>query len=235
MKPYIISINGLDGSGKETTAKTLINILKEKHQVKKDIQYVSFPDYTSKTGNKIKKVLSGDYSVIKYSESPIARPYEVSRLFADNRKEYFKNNPLKDDTIYVFDRYSESNILYQGIGKSGRDLYWFNENLKEMDEGNPMPNLSIFLRVPYWELRRRLDLRKEVKAGIDHDNYEDDLFLKTVYHLSEYIMLLPKGNINEYDLIIETMSSNASLSPEDIAGIIINEIRKRNEFIQFKY
>ena len=235
MKPYIISINGLDGSGKETTSKALIEAIEKDPQVKMDLEYVSFPDYTSKTGERIKKVLSGDYSLIKYGDNPFTRPYEVARLFADNRKEYFKNHPLKDNTIYVFDRYVESNILYQGLGKSGDELFWFNEALRDMDEGNPIPNISIILRVPYIELRRRLDLRKSIKAGIDHDKYEDDSFLKGVYHLSEYILLLPKGQINPYDLVINVGSGNLCQPVEFIVNQIIDTLKNRNEYIQFHY
>ena len=179
MKPYIISINGLDGSGKETTSKLLIETLKKDYKCVKNIEYVSFPDYTSKTGEIIKEILSGDYTHLPYKESSLARPYEIAKVFAANRTMYFANHPLQDDTIYIFDRYKESNILYQGLGRSGRDLLWFAQFLKEIDEENPDPNLSIFLQVPYMELRRRLDMREIVKAGIEHDHYEDDSFRYT--------------------------------------------------------
>ena len=74
-----------------------------------------------------------------------------------------------------------------------------------------------------------------MKAGIDHDKYEDDSFLKGVYHLSEYILLLPKGQINPYDLVINVGSGNLCQPVEFIVNQIIDTLKNRNEYIQFHY
>ena len=237
----IIAIDGLDGSGKETTCKVLsdhiITRLNEVRDTPISTFTHSFPDYDIESGQAIKNVLAGNKVI---DMPPAIKTLMVVSLFAYNRKEHldmFKKTYGPDifdrnDVIHIFDRYWASNILYQGLGKSDYQLSKFAEYCKAIDVvyGNIMPDIYYFLRVPFNLLSQRIRLRKS-KAGIEHDTYEDDIFQKAVYHLSEYLLANPQRDrhLEIYDKVInayETHLDGLAL-PEPIdrpVEDIVNEI-----------
>ena len=212
----IVAIDGLDGSGKETTCRELANMLVERNIVHKDFVKVhSFPDYTIPSGKEIKRVLSGD---LLAGTPKQAKALMIATLFAYNRAEHFVRTNFKDDSanqqcVHIFDRYWASNILYQGIGLSGEDLNTFAGYCKNMDMqlGNPMPDVYYFLHLPYSILSKHLQGR-ESKSGVT-DTYEEDTFQMCVYHLSEYIISEGKNypNLDIYDKVIECASKTKTV------------------------
>ena len=119
--PLIITIDGLDAAGKETVSRALarrINTLKDTDRC---INY-SFPRYFNESGKFIKSVLSNSEFLKLVPDD--RKPYLISELFIANRHEFFTS--MKDEFdaggIYVFDRYSASNILYQGVGMTDYEL-----------------------------------------------------------------------------------------------------------------
>lgn len=218
----IIAIDGLDGSGKETTCNLLSDciISKVSEATGKAIStYIhSFPDYSTESGKAIKKILAGENVI---DMPPEIKTIMVVTLFAYNRKEHldaFKSTFGQDifernDFVHIFDRYWASNILYQGLGNSGPQLCKFVEYCKCIDiaYGNIMPDIYYFLRVPYNILYKRIRSRKS-KAGIEHDTYEDDLFQKAVYHLSEYLLANPQRDrqLEIYDKVINAYETHVN-------------------------
>ena len=228
----IISIDGLDASGKETLANVLGAKLRLKYPI--PVRVVSFPDYTSESGQLIKKLLSGDLSSIRNIIPDDEWIGIITRLFVINRAEFFATHKEIDveNEIIICDRYSASNILYQGQGLDNFELYdlvQFNNQLDYEIYKNPKPVISIFLRVSFTELKRRLKARKQSKSGVEKDVYEDLTFLKASYHLSEYLITSGIGKDIFTNIINETIHQNGDVvvhSPNECADTIIDFIDK---------
>ena len=240
----IISIDGLDCSGKETLANVLGAKLRLKFPI--PVRVISFPDYTSESGRFIKKLLSGDLKHIRSIIPDDEWVGIITRLFVINRAEFFATHKDIDpeNEILICDRYSASNILYQGQGLDNHELYQlvqFNNQLDYDVYNNPKPTISIFLRVSFSELKKRLRARKVSKAGVDNDVYEDLQILKTSYHLSEYLITSGIGKDIFTNIINQTIYSNGELvvySANDCADQIIdfieNAINKAKEKANIK-
>lgn len=228
----IITIDGLDGSGKETLTRALVSELKKRYGEDK-VESISFPHYESSSGEVIRKFISGATSLHKLV--PNTRlPYMVCELFAINRREYFMKNGKPDpDKIYVFDRYSASNILYQAQGFSVDQinaLIDFNLSTDYSVYGNPKPDFSLFLRVPYFTLRERLDSRQVNKNGALSDEYEADTFLKASYHLSELLVLKQEfiHTSKLFDYIIDGVNEQGNAyTPESLALYVMSVLVER--------
>lgn len=112
---YIVNIEGLDVSGKETFSKSLKEtiektIVKSEPELKMEVYLHSFPTYDSKVGEKIKDMLKLDPSDRNGAE--------LDRLFAEDRRVQmacygykFRKNPDVYH-ILIVDRYYLSNLLY---------------------------------------------------------------------------------------------------------------------------
>lgn len=228
----IITIDGLDGSGKETLSRALVSELKKQYGEDK-VEYISFPDYTSASGKSISEFLSGKNNIRNIIPN-IRLPYLICELFAINRREYFMTNGLpKEDKIYVYDRYSASNILYQAQGFSIDQINALIDYNLRTDYDvykNPIPDFSIFLRVPYFTLRSRLDARKVNKNGAESDAYEADSFLKASYHLSE-LLVLKQDFLNTskvFDYIVDGVNEEGvSHAPEALAHYLMSVLLER--------
>lgn len=217
--PLIITIDGLDAAGKETVSRALARRINAIKDTDKCVNY-SFPRYFNETGKFIKSVLSNSEFLKLVPDD--RKPYLISELFISNRHEFFTKMKEEFDAggIYVFDRYSASNILYQGVGMTDfelNQLIAYNKTLEYDVYKNYKPTYSFFLRVPYKVLRDRIKFRESLKSGEDNDNYEKDAFLKSVYHLSEY-MITNQDKIAVHDLfnyIIDAVDPNMRLYTVD--------------------
>ena len=105
--PKFICIEGLDGTGKNTIARTLVDELTQQGW---KVQLWSFPDYESPTGIIIRNALNGTYGdFVKMS------PEFCSELYALDRLAYIKEHPVDEDIdFYILDRSYFSNFMYQG-------------------------------------------------------------------------------------------------------------------------
>ena len=238
----IIAIDGLDGSGKESLTNKLRDAIIAQGIRNEDAVIVhSFPDYNNSTGKQIKKILSGE----SFKEMPPhIRRFMTASLFAYNRAEHVLNTKTEygtgifntDSVIHIFDRYWASNILYQGLGKTGIALETFAQLMRGMEIalGNPMPIVYYFLRHPYSVLWKRIHNRKS--KSVENDIYEADDFQKAVYHLSEYYLEVINPTEATYDKVIEGCNSvmRSELgeiyyekSVETLADEIIADLRER--------
>lgn len=143
-KKLLITIEGIDGVGKETQT----NLLKTKLENEFRIKLVSFPNYKSKASEPLKMYLNGEFG-----KNPLAvNPYAISTLFAIDRfasyiKDWGKN--YEDGEIILVDRYVTSNYIYQGVkieDPEERNKYigWLND-LEFNKYGLPKPDIVIFL------------------------------------------------------------------------------------------
>ena len=105
--PKFICIEGLDGTGKNTIARSLVDVLTQQGW---KVQLWSFPDYESPTGIIVKNALNGVYGdFVKMS------PEFCSELYTLDRLAYIKEHPVDENVdFYILDRSYFSNFMYQG-------------------------------------------------------------------------------------------------------------------------
>lgn len=211
MKLY--AIEGTDGSGKKTQIKKLYDYLKEQGA---DVHIVSFPDYDSPSSGPIKMYLSGEFG----DDPNILDAYQASTLFATDRVcKMTKLLPqLKSDSIILFDRYVQSNMLHQAgkiQGRKERETFvrWLDDfefNILKL----PRPDKTIFLDLPASKAMELINKRAQLKIG---EEFDKDIHESNYNHLSnaynagiEASELFSWSNIqclNEFDEI---------LSPDEI-------------------
>lgn len=168
----LIVIEGLDGSGKKTQTKLLVDAL---NNIGKKAVGINFPKYDSNSASLIKQHLNegiGDDNV-----------YAVSSLFALDRYFNFTVNldeKYKDFNFIVADRYTTSNAIYQGakvISERRREyLRWlFNYEYEKLK--NPEPNLVMFLDMPFGVSQKLLLER------YNGEESKKDMYEKNTEHL----------------------------------------------------
>lgn len=124
MNNWIFDIEGVDCSGKATLVKKLVAALRSTKDLSPyEIIPVDFPQYDTPTGRLIKNYLNGNMpEPQKYrSDDTVEERYFklaanatwIAELFMINRSAYFAENPVKDNAIYIFDRYVYSNAIHQ--------------------------------------------------------------------------------------------------------------------------
>lgn len=153
----IISLEGIDASGKFTQSNLLYKVLQNKSV---RTVYTSFPDYTTTIGQEIRAFLSQ------------TKNYTIEArhmLFSLNRLEHKKEIEawLNEGDIVVVNRYCDSNLAYGGA--SGLSIEW----LRSLESEMPQSNYVYYLRA-------KPDLSKERKTR-SRDKFEMDLaFLERV-------------------------------------------------------
>lgn len=134
----IIAIEGGDQTGKMTQAALLQESLcKQGHKA----SILSFPDYTTPTGMKIKDMLHA-------RSAP--NPRLLHKLLAENRREKRDQiASLSQDAVLILDRYKYSNLAY-GMA-NGMEQDW----LEEIDSQIPEADIIILLDMDPIQARRR--------------------------------------------------------------------------------
>ena len=104
-KGAIIVLDGIDGSGKTTISKLLLDYLKEHGR---EVFYLSEPNESSDTGKLIE-------SMLRKRDSNKVKTNKWVELFTKNRKESEKTikESLNNGKIVILDRYYYSTLAYQ--------------------------------------------------------------------------------------------------------------------------
>lgn len=174
-KGRIIVIEGLDGSGKNTQSRILMERLSELYSVKK----ISFPNYESPGSAPVRMYLGGEFGtdpscVNAYAAASFYAVDRVTSYLSDWRADYEKG------TLFVLDRYVTSNMVYMTskIPKAEWDdfLSWLSEF--EYDRlGLPRPDGVIYLDMP-------TDVSQRLMTGrYNSDESKKDLHEKNVEFL----------------------------------------------------
>lgn len=154
MKGLFIVIEGIDGSGKTTQTKLLVERLKEQNL---SIIVTAEPS-DGPVGKHIKDILNGNLNV---------PPQMLALLFAADRIEhvYFTIKPaLEQGNIVVSDRYYYSSIAYQGgMGVDQNYIRCINSFIIK-------PDLAFLINVDPLSARKRLkDGRKQLQLTEDEE------------------------------------------------------------------
>lgn len=172
-RKQIIVIEGIDGCGKQTQSKLIIESLQKKGE---KVISASFPNYNSLSSAPVKMYLNGELS----SSAEQVDAYQTSVLFATDRFCTVKKL-LKDESEWsylIFDRYVSSNMLHQGGKiKDNKELIQFVNWLDNFEfevMKIPRPDIIFYLYMP---LEKSLELMKNrtvLKAGTSQDLHEKD-------------------------------------------------------------
>lgn len=176
----LITIDGLDGSGKQTQSEILYDRL-TKAGVKAKI--VSFPDYDSNSSALVKMYLGGEFS----HDPNAVNAYAASAFFAVDRVASFISSWKEDYdncTVIIANRYTTANAIHQ-LSKIDGDakrqafvdwLYDFEFNKLAI----PSPDLTLFLEVPV-DISLGLIKARSEETGREIDIHENAEHLNRAY------------------------------------------------------
>ena len=128
---FLVAIEGIDQSGKETQSRLLANRIRQKGR---SADVIDFPDYTSKIGLQLKDYLNGKIRLDHHA---------VHLLYAANKWESLNriNRKIRDGKILILNRYRGSNLAY-GVAH-GLPIEW----LVALEQGLPEPELVLLLDI----------------------------------------------------------------------------------------
>lgn len=221
MGKVIVIEGSCDGVGKSTQYNLLIDSLSKDRNLK--IIKHHFPSYGTYQGRPVEEYLKGEFGKI----SDLS-PYFVNSLYAQDRaitwlsglkQEYEKGG------IIVFDRYTTSSLIYQATlfedKKEREDFIDYIYDYEYNKLGLPVPDLVIFLHVPF-ELARKLKEKRKRETGVKDDIHESDLdFMRKVSETS--IHIAKKYNWD----FIECFKDNDMLSIEEIHNKIYSLVKTK--------
>jgi len=164
MKGTFVCIEGLDGCGKTTQAKLLV----EKLQRSYNAMYTAEPS-DSKIGDFIRKsILYGEKRSTSLAEA---------LLFAADRVEHVENEvlpALRQGKLVISDRYVYSSLAYQGA--AGLSLEW----IQNINQYALRPELAIFIDVDPRAVMQRLKPVKSVMENLETQQRVRQIYLKFV-------------------------------------------------------
>src|SRR3989344_6210761 len=168
MAGRIITIEGLDGCGKSTQHKLLVNRLRKENY---PVEEFGFPQYNRPTGKIIEKFLFGEL----LGDPVLADPISSALLFSYDRLDAREKllSWLGEGRNIVLDRYMESNWAYQSAKVSEEQRASLIDSFKAIEIESfrlPCSDVVIYLDAPVKfcmeamnEIGRRLDLHESNK------------------------------------------------------------------------
>jgi len=196
---FIVSFEGIDGSGKTTIAKRI-----EFELIKKNFKVFYTEEPTdSPLGKAIRDTILLN-KTIKLS------PFAQALLFTADRNYHVNNiikNALEDKSIVILDRFIDSTLAYQG---ENEELVRLINKINEMAVGTFIPDITFLL-----DIEPALALERIEKTDKEKDNFEKLNFLANVRERYKLIASKNKERIKIID---------ASLDKETLVKLIINDI-----------
>lgn len=215
----LIVIEGVsDGVGKTTQVKGLFNKLIDDG---KEVIYHHFPSYGSVGASLVEEYLKGNLG--KREE---IGPYAISSFYAVDRFYAYHNElkeALEDGKIVLLDRYTTSNLIYQGSLFDSKEKDEFLDYITDYEYnrlGLKKPDLVIFLKSDK-------DFANTLRKNRDYDgvegdiNEKDNVFLDKVYDNSLYVA-------DKYNFKIIECSKEGKLRSIDEISSEIYDVVKNN-------
>lgn len=226
MKLFVVE--GLDGAGKSTQ----IRLLKEYFSGKGfSCEYLHFPRTDAPYfGELIARFLRGEFGSLREVD-----PWLVSLLYAGDRKDASDliSGWLSKGIIVFLDRYTYSNIAYQCAKIDDpvqrKNLMKWILNLEFRHFGIPVPDLSIFLDVPFSFTEKKL---LSSRRGKDRDylNGTTDIHEESLAFQKKVREIYLQAAETDNHLCIVNCSDDQGnmLPPQKISDRIIKIISDRN-------
>lgn len=154
MRGLLITVEGLDGSGKGTQSRLLLDSLQKRGI---PVRLVSFPDYEHPSSTLVRQYLSGEFG----SRPGDVNAYAASSFFAVDRfasyRKYWREALLGGECV-VADRYTTSNMVYQLTKLPREEWQAFLDWICDFEYGKlelPQPDCTLYLDMPV-EISQRL-------------------------------------------------------------------------------
>lgn len=210
----LIVLEGLDGAGKSTQVRKLLDYLGQKCP---KLEYIHFPRYEAPVyGGLISRFLRGEFGPIDQ-----VHPQLVALLFAEDRHGAAPEikKAIAGGATVLLDRYVYSNIAYQcaklaDTGEAETLREWIlNTEFGEFDE--PRPDLNIFLNVPIGFVEKNISSERKGsdRAYLHHaqDIHEADIeFQKRVR-----AMYLRQAEVDKGLQVVDCSDENGEMLPPD--------------------
>lgn len=218
----LVVIEGLDGSGKNTQTKLLLEYL---NSIGAKNKYITFPNYNSPSSSLIKMYLNSEFG----SNPDSVNAYAASSFYAVDRFASFKKfweKEYNENHIILCDRYTTSNAIYQMCklpeNKWEEYLTWLSDY--EYDKlGLPKPDKVIYLSVPI-EISQSLLTKRYMGNETQKDLHESNLnFLRDCKKAAEHVT-----KVQNWDKI-ECTKNGVMRSVGDIHNDIINILKEELE------
>jgi dTMP kinase len=174
----LITIEGIDGSGKNTQAKLLEHsLLAQGHSV----FFTGYPQYDSWFGQMVGKFLNGELGSLESVD-----PRFAALLYAGDRYESKSQleRALNEGKIVLSDRYVASNLAHQvarAPAEKRTELLRWIEHLEYSIYGMPRESLILYLRIPAAEAQKLV----AKKSARGYTNAKHDLQEGSIRHLEE--------------------------------------------------
>jgi dTMP kinase len=225
MKLFVVE--GLDGAGKSTQIRLLNKFFSEKGY---SCEFLHFPRTDAPYfGELVARFLRGEFGSLNEVD-----PWLVAMLYAGDRKDASEmiNDWLRQGRIVMLDRYTYSNIAYQCAkiddpAERERLMNWILD-LEFRHFGIPVPDLNIFLDVPFSFTEKKLS---SSRTGQDRDYlngtrdiHEESLaFQKKVREMYMHV-----SAADDRLSIVNCSDEKGCMLPQEmIFERIINRIRER--------
>ena len=185
MAGKIIVIEGLDGSGKATQTDLLYKKLIEQG---KNVKKLTFPCYESESSALVRMYLGGELG----SNPDSVNPYQASAFYAVDRVASFLKDwkaDYENGTIFLCDRYSTSNAIYQ-LSKLNDSEYedflnWLND-FEHNKLGIPRADYVVYLDMPTEVSQKLMSKRYKGDEGKKDIHEKNEDFLKKCRMASSY-------------------------------------------------
>lgn len=218
MKNPLFVIDGIDGSGKDTT----VTLLTEKMRgMEYPVSKISFPQYGSKSAGPVELYLKEEIApVSKFDAYAASLFYAVDRTFAR-----FEIEKKLVEGIVIADRYVSSNAGHQGSKISDprsrekflRWLYDLEYNILHV----PRPTKTILLLLPPEIAEQRKRAQRE-KQNANLDGHERDV--EHIRQSAAVYRWLAKTYPTDF-AVIETVRGDTELTPNEVVEEVWQEVK----------
>jgi dTMP kinase len=161
---FLVAIEGIDGAGKGTQAKNLIERLQRSG---KRASLISFPRYEATFfGRAVGQFLNGRFGSLE-----AVHPFLAAVLFAGDRFETRSEleKSLATNDVVVLDRYVASNVAHQAAKLEGTERAALRQSIEQLEYAvfkMPRPDLAILLDLDVVQARRLID-KKSARSYTD--------------------------------------------------------------------
>ena len=223
MKTRIITIEGIDGSGKTVQYNRLLENLAGMGY---SVDTRSFPEYEAFFGRQVGRYLSGEEGVLATDVDQKS----MALWFALDRWEAFRDWEDGEYDFLIINRYVLSNAVYQSIRDRDLDKPDLMDWVFELEYGHfglPRPDVNIFFDVSADNAGRNVDkkgFREYVGSG--RDVYERSLGMQ---ERARRMYLTAAARYDDVS-IINCMDGGAMLPPDEIAAKVMRELDRRGPF-----
>ncbi len=180
-KPFIVSFEGIEGSGKTTQFNLFVELVK-----KTSLPFLALREPGSTPlGEEIRKILLHS----RFNISPLGE----ALLFCASRVQMLqeKVSPLKKKvSLLVLDRFLDSTLAYQGSGKLDMEYEEFEEMVFKLSLGYAPHLTFVFDLDPRRALARKKDRDRFFKRNIDFHRRVRNSYLKLARRFPKRVVVL---------------------------------------------